>query len=223
MTRKSSLIATAVGVPSLLCASSALGGAHTWDIVEAFSNSDGTIQFIELMECCGGQFETGLNNKAVTSLANSYLFTANLPAGSSSFAHILLGTAGYAALPGAVPPDHIIVANFFDVNDDFLEYHIYDDFDFGPGQLPTNGKNSLNRSGVNLVSAPASPTNFAGQTGQIDACPWDTNGDGATDTVDFLNLLGLWGTDPGGPPDFDGSGSVDTVDFLELLGHWGPC
>ncbi len=57
-------------------------------------------------------------------------------------------------------------------------------------------------------------------------CPWDIapgGGDGSVGINDFLSLLAVWGTDPGGPPDFDGSGAVDIVDFLELLTHWGPC
>ena len=47
--------------------------------------------------------------------------------------------------------------------------------------------------------------------------------DGNVGIVDFLALLGAWGTDPGGPPDFDGDGDVGIVDFLKLLGNWGPC
>ncbi len=56
-----------------------------------------------------------------------------------------------------------------------------------------------------------------------DPCPWDLDGSGGVDTVDFLDLLAQWGTDPGGPPDFDGSGLVDTIDFLDLLANWGGC
>lgn len=54
-------------------------------------------------------------------------------------------------------------------------------------------------------------------------CPWDINGDGTINTVDFLSLLQQWGTNPGGPPDINGDGTVDTIDFLALLQHWGPC
>ena len=54
-------------------------------------------------------------------------------------------------------------------------------------------------------------------------CPWDLDGDGAIGITDFLALLGLWGTNPGGPPDFDGDLDVGITDFLELLGHWGTC
>jgi len=54
-------------------------------------------------------------------------------------------------------------------------------------------------------------------------CPWDLDGGGDVGITDFLDLLALWGTDPGGPPDFDGDGNVGILDFLELLAHWGPC
>ena len=54
-------------------------------------------------------------------------------------------------------------------------------------------------------------------------CPWDLDGDGTVGITDFLELLALWGTDPGGPPDFDGDGDVGITDFLELLANWGAC
>jgi hypothetical protein len=55
------------------------------------------------------------------------------------------------------------------------------------------------------------------------ACPWDLDGSGTVDVVDFLALLAVWGTDPGGPPDFDGDGVVAISDFLLLLGNRGAC
>ena len=54
-------------------------------------------------------------------------------------------------------------------------------------------------------------------------CPWDLDGSGDVGVNDFLDLLAVWGTDPGGPPDFDGDGTVGVTDFLALLAHWGPC
>ena len=43
------------------------------------------------------------------------------------------------------------------------------------------------------------------------SCPADLDLDGDVGIVDFLALLGAWGTDPGGPPDLDGDG----VDLLK--------
>ena len=54
-------------------------------------------------------------------------------------------------------------------------------------------------------------------------CVWDLDGSGDVGIVDLLDLLAVWGSDPGGPPDFDGDGSVGITDFLELLANWGPC
>jgi len=57
----------------------------------------------------------------------------------------------------------------------------------------------------------------------VDGCQADLNGDGAVDTIDFLDLLGAWGSNPGHPADLDRNGLVDTIDFLALLAAWGPC
>ncbi len=64
---------------------------------------------------------------------------------------------------------------------------------------------------------------FQGGTPECPPCPADcaAPADGSVDIVDFLALLGAWGTP--GPCDLDGSGSIDIVDFLELLGTWGAC
>ncbi len=53
-------------------------------------------------------------------------------------------------------------------------------------------------------------------------CPQDCGDRDATvGIVDFLSLLGQWGT-VGGSCDIDGAG-VGITDFLELLAHWGAC
>ena len=61
--------------------------------------------------------------------------------------------------------------------------------------------------------------------GAYEACPFsnDLDGDGIIGIGDFLALLAVWGTNPGGPPDFDGDGTVGISDMLELLSNWGPC
>ena len=61
--------------------------------------------------------------------------------------------------------------------------------------------------------------------GAFEACRFslDLDGDGVVGILDFLALLGAWGTNPGGPPDFDGNGAVGVTDLLALLAGWGPC
>lgn len=72
------------------------------------------------------------------------------------------------------------------------------------------------------------PNSPASQSVGLNGCPfglclWDLNGDSVVGIVDFLQLLGMWGTCPGGPPDFDADGNVGILDFLALLAAWGPC
>jgi len=54
-------------------------------------------------------------------------------------------------------------------------------------------------------------------------CPWDCqpSPDGNVGIIDFLTLLGDWGT-VGSSCDFVNPG-VGIEDFLQLLGAWGPC
>jgi len=144
-----------------------LAGAHTWVVNELFSNADGTIQFIELRENNGGAFETGVGGHPVTSNGNSTTITNNV-ASPTGFRSILFGTAAFAALPGAPTPDYIINSGFFSVNGDTISYVPYSTLTFGAGVLPTDGVRSLNR---NLTTGTNSPTNYAGQTGTVNAAP----------------------------------------------------
>ena len=209
----------------------AMAGSHSWRINEVFSNADGTIQFIELKECCGLPNEIGIGNKWVSSQAtgNSFVFPSNLPPNSTANKHLLLATAGFAALPGAPTPDYIIPAGFFAIKVDTLDYWFYDTFTFGPGELPTDCITSLHDGGGGPnFTGPNSPTNFNDETGSINACPCPADIDNSNDVgvKDLLFLLGAWGTCPAKgdcPADFDDSGDVGVKDLLFLLGAWGPC
>jgi len=183
-------------LPLVLCIAGVFGsasstpaavGSHSWRVNEVFSNANGTIQFIELAECCGMANETGVAGKALTSTANAFPLPTNLPAGSTANAHILFGTAAFAALPGAPAPDHIIPDGFFDINTDTLQWHIYtlSVLNIASGQLPLDGFNSLSQSGV---PGPNTPTNFAGQSGQINLAVVP-----AFPLLGLLSLVGLLG------------------------------
>lgn len=146
----------------------AAAGSHTWDVNELFSNASGTIQFIELRETNGTPGETAVGGHNVTS--NTHTFTiASSVAAPTTFRHLLFATAGFAALPGAPTPDQIIPAGmvpFFSVNGDTVSYVPWDALTFFVGQLPTDGVNSMN---FNFSTGPNSPTNYAGQTGSVNA------------------------------------------------------
>ncbi len=222
MTTRSALALAAAAV----LAAPAWAGSHLWVINEIFSSPDGSIQFIEMEECCGADNETQLQGKWVESesTGNQYLFHANLPPNSTANKHLLLATECFAALPGAPEPDCIIQEGFFDTAGDTLTYWFYPaaTLVFGPGDLPFDGVTSLHQDGSTAVN---SPMNFADETGSITApcTPADLNADGVVGIADLLALLGAWGTSPGCPPDLDGSGTVAVGDLLELLADWGPC
>jgi hypothetical protein len=211
-------------------------GSHLWVIKEVFSNADGTIQFIEMKECCGANNEIFLQGKWVRAVvaAHQFNFPANLPPGSTANKYLLLATAGFAALPGAPAPDYIIEDNFFNIADDRLLYwHSYPSatFDFAPGAVPTDGIHSLvclanNGQGCTTFEVQVnSPTNFAGESGSvIVACdPADLDLNGAVDVQDLVALLLAWGANPGHPADLDGSGTVGVDDLVALVLAWGPC
>jgi hypothetical protein len=96
----------------------------------------------------------------------------NSVTGNTAFTYYLLGTAAFAALPGAPTPDKIIPANFIKLSTDTsMEYSFTNTATWTLGSIPTNGTSSLSRlvSLGPLVSGTNSPTNFAGATGTIDA------------------------------------------------------
>ncbi len=236
-------IGALAGAACLGLGAPAMAGAHTWNVSEVFSNADGTIQFIELT--CPTAAEIFLAGLNVSSNTNNFFFPSNL-VGPTTNKSILLATAGFALLPGAPTPDHIIVDNFFSTAGDKIRYYLYDcaTFTVSPagcpvgssstaGVLPTDGCLSLSRFGGSLVSGTNTPRNYAGATGTVSVKPLaeDTNGDGAVNVLDLIELLlcfGQPGTGSCAEEDIDGSGTVNVLDLIELLLAFGtsgfaPC
>lgn len=140
-------------------------GSHLWIVNELFSNADGTVQFVELWECCGSSIETQMAGKDVFSDASSFTFPANLT-GDTAYRFLLLGTAGYAALSGVPAPDYVIPDGFFSAQGDTVRWHIYPNatVSFDPGAFPLGSLHSLNHDGTTGIN---SPTNYAGETGMV--------------------------------------------------------
>lgn len=153
-------------------------GSHLWRVNEVFSSADGSIQFIELHECCGAPAENfiGGHNMFCDVTGGNYVFPAHL-VGNTANRYLLLATAGFAALPGAPTPDHIIPANFFEKNGDTIRYSTsanYDFFTFTAGQLPIDGVNAIHLTNFTpdqFMTGVNSPTNYAGQTGSVNVGP----------------------------------------------------
>ncbi|MEK6675477.1 MAG: putative metal-binding motif-containing protein [Planctomycetota bacterium] len=171
---------------ALLGVSPTMAGSHLWRINEIFSNADGTVQFIELKECCGATAETALAGKPLISVATGHTFTfpSNIP-GNTANKHLLIATPAFAALPGAPTPNFFFSqVPFFAVNGDTIDWAPllnYDEFTFGVGILPTDGINSIRVTNYvtdTFVTEPNTPTNYLGQSGSVNAGCIDTDGDG---------------------------------------------
>ncbi len=184
----------AIGLLALgLSSTSVLAGAHTWRISELFTNSSGTIQFVEL-KCISGSAETFVSGFQVTTGTGTFTFPGNL-SGSTLNKNILLATAGFAALPGSPTPDYTIPSNFFPPSGGFtIRYNPpgnYDSNIVGVGTLPTNGVDSLQYTsflggnGVDtFITGPNNPVTFAGCVTEICDDNLDNDCDGLTDCAD---------------------------------------
>ena len=152
-------------VTFLLPGSNAFAGIHTWDVVEVFSNSDGTIQYIELLDRGTGGTELNVGNGSFTSGSTSYSWNNGVVAAPTNGRRYLIATPAFAALPGAPTPDVIVPpANvpMFDSAGDTVSFAGVDSFVFGA--IPTNGTDAFDDTVGIIVN---SPTNYAGVTGSV--------------------------------------------------------
>lgn len=157
-----------------------IAGSHTWKFVEAFSNADGTIQFIEFGELNGAITEFAINTHSMSSNTKTFPIGGSSLTGSTALKRFLVATPAFAALPGAPTPDRILPAGsvpFFSRVNDTLACTGWPSMIFTAGQLPTDGIHSLTAT----LSGPSagtcspctvtvnSPTNYAAVTGSVDA------------------------------------------------------
>ena len=146
---------------------------HLLRCTEFFSNAEGTIQFIEMQECCGSDAEVLMALTSITSNAASFPFPNDL-SGPTAFRWIIIATQGFADLPGVPTPDYIMPDGFFDPTGDTLRYRgVTDIVTLEPGALPLDGVNGIDRNLTTgaLTVAVNSPINFAGETGSANASP----------------------------------------------------
>jgi hypothetical protein len=149
---------------------------HLWSIHEIYSNSSGTLQFIELMDgppydTLGGQNSVNGFSITATNTANTQSNTFILPGNplpGNTLGHMLLfGTAGIQAAGGPAP-DYIIPDDFLFTAGGSISF--FGLTNGGPyGAMPTDGILSLDWDG-HFTSA-NSPTNYAGQTGFVNPVP----------------------------------------------------
>jgi hypothetical protein len=194
---------------------------HLWNFTEIFSNEDGSIQFIEMRSPSNGEHR--LAGHALKSGDSTFNVLTDLPNNQTANKFFIFGTAGFAALPGAVQPDYIIPDGFFDPHGDTLDWANFDDLTFTDGQLPLDGRMSLLDTFATGVNT---PTNFAGAVGEIDLTPaptpGDTNGDGKVDLEDLNNVRNNFGaTGPDVVGDANGDDVVDLEDLNSVRNNFG--
>ncbi len=133
---------------------------HGWAPVEAFSNADGTLQFVEMLTSGNGESQLAAAKLDATDLAtnqfNQFTFT-NLSTSTTAGRRLLIATAGFEAAYG-ITPDFVFEDNFLTTTAGDVWYNTALTWSSG---LPTDGWQSYNTGG--LVQA-ATPTNFAGDT-----------------------------------------------------------
>ena len=139
---------------ALLC-----GGASAADlsyqVVEAFSNADGTVQFVQLRETAGRDGQQGLAGKtlAITRAGRTKTFTfpTDLPSANTANRSVLVVTPGFLSVPArypeytAVTPDYVAFDQLLPAEGGTIDFAGTDQWTFGP--LPRDGFSAVYRTG----------------------------------------------------------------------------
>jgi len=158
--RQASLFNTLL-LPLFFASSLAVAESHLWDIDEVFSNSDGSLQYIELFTTAPSQGV--LNGIALTSSgpdAGSVQFTfdSDISADTANRS-LLIATQRFALLTG-LEPDFILPDGFVPVGGGTIDFdNGIDTVVYTREQLPQNGVQSMDGDGL---PQDASPTRFDG-------------------------------------------------------------
>ena len=195
---------------------------HLYRINELFSNSDGSIQFIELTvgNSSGEGFWQGIS-LSVTQGGTTHSLTipTHLPSTTATNnTSVLVATQAFADL-GIVAPDFIIQPGFLFTNGGTVDFAAADAVSYV--SLPTDGVHSNDRNGASQVN---SPKNFAGATGSVavqSESPGTTAGTGGDDLIsvgagnDSIDSGGGNDTLTGGAGNdtFDGGAGIDYAVF----------
>ncbi len=171
-----SLSRLSVAVRGLICCVAALVGAgvitpqaqgafHLWNLNEIYTNSSGTLQFIELQTSQSGQQFVGGQQIVITNIGATQTHTFTIPsspAADSTNRTLLFGTAGLQAAGGPAP-DFIIPNGFLFSNGGTINF--FGTNSGGYTALPTDG--ILARVWGGNTNASNTPRNYAGVTGFV--------------------------------------------------------
>src|SRR5262245_6748189 len=181
------------------------GAFHLWQVREAFTNADGSVQFIEMFDSFAG--ETLMAGKTLTANSDgtikTFTFPSDLTLPTDNHA-LLIATTGFGSLTGGVTPDFTfsqsttpISGSFFDPNatNITITYNGSGDSMAVTGaSLPKDGIKSLTDAGAfglppgtpNISAGVNSPTNLPGTTGLgVNLSNGDYNGNHSVDAADY--------------------------------------
>jgi hypothetical protein len=213
---------------SLFVAAPVRAAFHLWSISEIYSNSDGSVQFIELFTNSPFQTNTSSPFAHIDSTATGHVFTfsSDLSVDTTN-KHMLLATAGFGLLAGGVTPDFTIPSHFFSPAGDTVTFAntLFPPATFGA--TPTDGVHSFSFPGGSTIVN--SPTNLAGTSGSVNLPPpvtptGDYNGNNVVDAADYTvwrDTFGQTVTTAGTKADGDKSGTIDTGDYTFWVSKFG--
>jgi hypothetical protein len=159
---------------------------HTYVIDEIYSNADGTVQYLVMLESMGANGENLWFGNALRAThagtTKTFVFPTNLPGGEcgyygcmvsqTAFTRVLIATQGFASL-GLISPDYMVPNGFFATDGVTVNYAGVDQVTFT--SIPTDGTHAVTRTGTVV---PNVATNFAGSTASVSGA--------------VLNFSGLW-------------------------------
>lgn len=177
---------------------------HLYQLNELYSNTDGSIQFVELTvgPFNGESFWLGQSITATQGgTTHSYTFPSNLTSTATANHKVLLATQGFADL-GLVTPDFIIPAQFLFTGSGSVNFAGVSSVSYA--SLPTDGSLSLNADGSSGVN---SPTNFSGTTGTVTPTPTNNAPTGSV-SISGTPALGQTLTATNTLADADGLGTI---------------
>jgi serralysin len=156
---------------------------HLWQVKEAYSNADGSVQFIEMFDSFGGETSVGGFTLTANSDGNIKTFTFPSNLSLNTPGSLLIATSGFGSLPGGVTPDFTfnqggVSGQFFNPNATNLTFTYNgsgDSMAFAGASLPKDGIHALTDAGAvgfppgvpNISSGVNSPTNLSGQSGSV--------------------------------------------------------
>jgi hypothetical protein len=204
---------------------------HLWQIVEVYSSSDGTVQFIELLS--GGPSENQDGGAEIrTDSGKVFPLTGDIT-GNTSGDRLLFATEGFYALPGApvmsaTQPLYELPEDFFDPMNDRIRLFspLFQEFHFrtinATNPIPTDNVFSRVYSGATTNIAANTPQARDTTAGSINR--GDYNSDGTIDAGDYVfwrKTFNLSATPPGNGADGNTNGTIDDADYTLWTQRFG--